>query len=399
VRGAVTRILLTVARGLAAFLGAYTALSLFALARGGSHNQNAWWIDLSMLPTPLGLILQLVLVVVLVAFVVRVPRRRLTRLPAAALCALFCLFALLNCGAVYEAQALGLVRLGFPFPFSGFIALVFLWLALALLLGNRPESGAQASIGASLGQRRTSDTPFAHGEGVEGFRPSDAPARPGLARPGLARPPGQPHPSGTRTRTRTRVRSRLATAFGIAVTVAAAGVLFPLGQILCFGTTDYRQPVDAVVVLGAQVLPDGTPSLALKDRLDTAIDLYDQGLTPVLIMSGGIDAGGVSEAVAMRDYAVARGVPEQAIQVDEYGNSTQATARNTIEMARRQGLERLGVTSSFYHMARIKMLYLVNGIDVLTMPAPLDERDTSIPLTTLREIPGWWYYWFASVLM
>jgi hypothetical protein len=32
------------------------------------------------------------------------------------------------------------------------------------------------------------------------------------------------------------------------------------------------------------------------------------------------------------------------------------------------------------------------------MPAPIDERDSSIPITTLREIPGWWYYWFANIL-
>jgi vancomycin permeability regulator SanA len=348
--------LLIIARGMAAFLAAYTGLSLFALVLGGSHDQNAWWIDLSMLPTLVGPALEFVLVVVLVAFVIRVPRGRFTRWFAAALCALFCLFAILNSAAVYEAQAFGLVRLGFPFPFSGFIALIFLWLALALLLGYRcmPDVRKKNSKGSGKGGN-------ASGASTAGGR------------------------------------SKLSTAFGIITMLIAMGVLFPLGQILCFGTTDYRQPVDAVVVFGAQVLPDGTPSLALKDRLDTAIDLYDQGLAPTLIMSGGIDVEGVSEAVAMKDYAVSRGVPEQAVQVDEYGNTTQATVRNTIEMAREQGFEQLGVTSSFYHMARIKMLYLVNGVDVFTMPAPLDEHDLSLSFTTLREIPGWWYYWFASI--
>jgi vancomycin permeability regulator SanA len=358
VLGAIARGLLVIARGMAAFLAAYTALSLFALVLGGSHNQNAWWIDLSILPAPVSLILQLVLVVVLLAFTVRVPRRRLARWLAAALCALFCLFAVLNIGAVYDAQAQGFVRLGFPLPFSFFIALIFAWLTLALLLGYRCLPRASGKGGGTNGG---GDTRGGNG------RTHSAPTR------------------GWRT------------ALGIFVTVVLMGVLFPLGQILCFGTTDYRQPVDAVVVFGAQVFPDGTPSLALQDRLDAAIDIYEQGYTPVLIMSGGVDIDGVSEAVAMKDYAVSRGVPEQVIELDEYGDSTQATAHNTIEMARRQNYEQLGVTSSFYHMARIKMLYLANGVDVLTMPAPLDERDGSIPFTTLREIPGWWYYWFTNI--
>jgi uncharacterized SAM-binding protein YcdF (DUF218 family) len=330
--------MVTIARGLAAFLAAYAGLSLIALILGASHNQNGWWIDLSLLPAPISLILQLALVVVLVAFVVRVPRGRAARWASAGVCALFCLFSLLNIIAVYEAQGSGTVRLGFPLPFSFFIALVFLWLVLALLLGHR-------------------------------------------------RLPQQEQ----------EWQQKLKVALGIAATVVVAGILFPLGQIFCFGTTDYRQHVDAVVVLGAQVYGDGTPSLALRDRLDAAIGLYEQGYTPVLVMSGGIDIGGVSEARAMKDYAVSRGVPESAIDIDEYGDSTEETAKNTIEIARRRGYDRLGVTSTFYHMARIKMLYLVHGRDVLTMPAPIDERDGSIPFTTFREIPGWWYYWFAGI--
>ena len=43
---------------------------------------------------------------------------------------------------------------------------------------------------------------------------------------------------------------------------------------------------DAIVVLGASVLPDGTPSGILTDRLDDGIALYFAGVAPKIIMSG-----------------------------------------------------------------------------------------------------------------
>jgi uncharacterized SAM-binding protein YcdF (DUF218 family) len=338
----------TIARGLGAFFALYAGISLLGLVLGEPHNQNAWWIDLSMLPSPAGPLLQLLLVIVLVAFTLKVPQKLLTRLPAVALCALFCACALLNIISVYDAQAAGSIRLGFPLPFSFFVAVIFCWLALALFFGHRFM-----------------------------YRDED----------------------GTKSRKKpSRWPKKLKTALGIALTVVVLGVLFPFGQILCFGTTDYRQPVDAAVVFGARVYPDGTPSLALRDRLDAAIAVYEQGYAPVLIMSGGIDADGVNEARAMKNYAVSQGVPEEAVLVDEYGNSTRETAENTIKLAQHLGYEHLGVVSTFYHMARIKMLYLVNGWDVYTMPAPIDENDSSLSYTTLREIPGWWYYWLTSTL-
>jgi vancomycin permeability regulator SanA len=374
--------MIVIARGLAAFFAAYAALSLGSLILGGSYNQNAWWINLSMLPTPISLILQCALVVVLVAFVIRVPRRRRTRWLGAATCALFCLFALLNVQAVYEAQAAGSVRLGFPLPFSFFIALAFLWLALALLLGYRRAPTSDAA-----------DAPRELREPEESGMPET------LEASGAAEVSETPRASKAQkgNGTPSRKHSRVATVFGIIATVVVAGILFPLGQIFCFGMSDYRRPVDAVVVFGAQVYPDGTPSRALKDRLDAAIDIYEQGYTPVLIMSGGVDIDGVNEAQAMKDYAVSCGVPGDAVLTDKYGNTTEATAQNTIELAREHGFAKLGVTSTFYHMARIKMLYLANGIDAFTMPAPINKHDTSIPFTTLREVPGWWYYWFADV--
>ena len=47
-----------------------------------------------------------------------------------------------------------------------------------------------------------------------------------------------------------------------------------------------REKADAVLVLGAQVKPDGSPCAMLKERLDTGIQIYQSGLTDRIIMSG-----------------------------------------------------------------------------------------------------------------
>ena len=171
--------------------------------------------------------------------------------------------------------------------------------------------------------------------------------------------------------------------------------------MFCFGTTQYEKnlgEIDAAVVLGAQVYPDGTPSPVLQDRLDTAIWLYEQGLAPVLVMSGGIDVDDVSEARAMRDYAVECGVPIYDIIIDEYGSNTQSTASNTVDTLRAAGLRKVAAVSNFYHLARIKMLYLSEGMDVVTVPAVTTKSGPDATFNVLREIPGWWYYWLQNLI-
>jgi uncharacterized SAM-binding protein YcdF (DUF218 family) len=186
-----------------------------------------------------------------------------------------------------------------------------------------------------------------------------------------------------------------------ATVIAAASALFviglPLLQVAFFGTTDYRQPAQAVVVFGAQVEPDGRASIALADRVATATALYRQGLAPIIVMSGGTEPSGYDETLVMRDLAEAEGVPASAIILDHGGVNTQATVTDTASIFGSRGIDRVLVVSQFYHLPRIKLAYASAGYDVWTVPA----RDTPIkqtPLLVAREIPAFWlYYLRASV--
>ncbi|MCL1879518.1 MAG: YdcF family protein [Actinomycetia bacterium] len=336
---------LAFARGVAFFFGLYAVFSLISLLLNTAYNANIWWIGLLGIPELLAWGLQFFVALALLAFSFKPPRRLGWRIAGSAVCALFAALALRDAVLTWLLAGQGVIRLGILLPFSLFIMLAFVGLALAMFFGCR-------------------------------CRPDHPDHRILLGR---------------------RWQRSLPSLVIAALAVAFSGLAFSWGQILCFGLTDYRQPVDAVVIFGAQAYPDGTPSPALAGRVDAGIEMYQEGYTPLLIMSGATGWEGVDEAAVMQRYAVQNGVPPTAIVVDGQGASTELTVKNTMPIIRERGLQRVGAVSSFYHMARIKMLYLAAGQDVLAIPADgSKEGDMAVP-AALREIPAWWYYWFKSI--
>ena len=77
-----------------------------------------------------------------------------------------------------------------------------------------------------------------------------------------------------------------------------------------------------IMVLGASVNPDGSPSDMLNARLDTGIKLYKLGVAPKLLFSGDNGQEEYDEVTAMKNYAMKKGVPEKAIVLDYAGFNT-----------------------------------------------------------------------------
>ena len=106
---------------------------------------------------------------------------------------------------------------------------------------------------------------------------------------------------------------------------------------------------DCILVLGASVLPDGTPSAILRDRLDVGAELYFAGAAPKLLVSG--DNGDISynEVASMKAYLVDLGVPSEDVFCDHCGFNTYDSmwrARNIF------GVERIIVVTQTYHEYR-----------------------------------------------
>jgi vancomycin permeability regulator SanA len=79
---------------------------------------------------------------------------------------------------------------------------------------------------------------------------------------------------------------------------------------------------DCILVLGAGIKPDGSPSLMLKDRLDKGIELYRAGAAPKLLLSGDNGQEEYDEVNAMKKYVLDAGVPSKDIFLDHAGFST-----------------------------------------------------------------------------
>ncbi len=82
---------------------------------------------------------------------------------------------------------------------------------------------------------------------------------------------------------------------------------------------------DVAIVFGAGVYPDGTPTPFLQSRLLMAIKLYKSGKVRVLVMSGDNRTSHYNEPKAMKNYAVAHGVPAKSVVLDFAGYDTYDT--------------------------------------------------------------------------
>lgn len=139
---------------------------------------------------------------------------------------------------------------------------------------------------------------------------------------------------------------------------------------------------DAIVVLGASVLPDGTPSSILQDRIDDGIALYFAGAAPKIIMSGDNATVSYNEVKAMKEYAIAQGVPSEDIFCDHAGFSTYETMYRAKHVF---GTERIVVATQTYHLYRA--VYDANALGVEAIGVPSDYRTYSGQLQyDIREV-------------
>ena len=154
---------------------------------------------------------------------------------------------------------------------------------------------------------------------------------------------------------------------GVLITVIVAW-LVSAASVLLWGARDRARASDAIVVLGAAQYV-GRPSPVLRARLDHALDLWQRGLAPRLIFTGGTGVGDTtSEAAVSRNYALKHGVPDTAILMENEGRTTrESLAAVSVIMHARQMRTAILVSDPF-HMLRLRILSTQYGVDAYTSP-------------------------------
>ena len=143
---------------------------------------------------------------------------------------------------------------------------------------------------------------------------------------------------------------------------------------------------DAILVLGAGVRDDGTPSMMLEDRLLTALSLYENGYCDTVIVSGDHGTVEYDEVNVMKDYLVEDGIPSERVFMDHAGFSTYDSLYRAAEIF---GAERLMIVTQEYHAARALMIARFLDMECVAVAAPIFDEEVSaysrMPYYRLRE--------------
>lgn len=129
------------------------------------------------------------------------------------------------------------------------------------------------------------------------------------------------------------------------------------------------EEADCIIVLGAGIYPDGSPSPMLEDRIRQGVELYKLGAAPKLIMSGDHGREEYDEVNSMKGYAMDDGVPSEDIFMDHAGFSTYETMYRARDIFL---AERVIIVTQRYHLHRA--LFIAEKLGLEAVGVPSDPR-------------------------
>lgn len=165
-------------------------------------------------------------------------------------------------------------------------------------------------------------------------------------------------------------------------------VVFGIDLYVVFSTKDRivseysdLNDIDCILVLGAGVY-DGKPSPMLKDRLDTAVMLFNEGVSEKIIMSGDHMNESHDEVNVMKTYAVEEGIDSSDVFMDHAGISTYDSiyrAKNIFKA------KRIVIVTQEYHLYRA--LYIAESLGLKSYGVSADTvRYSGQFIRDIREI-------------
>lgn len=169
-----------------------------------------------------------------------------------------------------------------------------------------------------------------------------------------------------------------------------AGFLVLFGLVLGGAHSQLVNQPQTVIVLGCKVHSDGTPSVLLRDRLDTALDYWQEHQDVTILVSGGKGPDEPeAEADAMAAYLEARGVPRRRIWRETESHNTVQNLALSRALLEEKGQDMSGclVVSNGFHLTRVRLLWDRVGekdVPLSTLAAPASNLPARLRMY-LRE--------------
>lgn len=159
--------------------------------------------------------------------------------------------------------------------------------------------------------------------------------------------------------------------------------------VIIDGLSDHGKSADIAVILGSKVNEDGTLSKRLEERLKTGEELIKKHRVRKILVSGGFGKEGFYEGDKMKQYLVAKGIPDSLIIVDNLGNTTRASVDNTLALRKRSPFNSIIVVSQYFHVTRTKKLFRNKGFENISSASPdyFEWRDI---YSIIREFPAYY---------
>lgn len=155
---------------------------------------------------------------------------------------------------------------------------------------------------------------------------------------------------------------------GRLLVVALLAYAAAFAAVLVASRRDGRRPSDVIAVLGAAQY-NGRPSPVFKARLDHAAALYEEGLSPrVVVMGGRAEGDRESEAAVGRRYLQLRGVPRRAAVAIQEGRDTQESIAALAAWMKERDLGSVLFVSDPFHLLRLRLDASGHGFSVAASP-------------------------------
>jgi len=156
----------------------------------------------------------------------------------------------------------------------------------------------------------------------------------------------------------------------LCVALIPLGIFFTGAAVVWTARTAEPHQADAIVVMGAAQY-NGRPSNVFEARLEYALELYEDGYAPLIVVTGGKMPGDAySEGETAANYFLEHGVPDSAIVGEFEGRDTWESMQGIVEVLEGTDVQSLLIVSDGFHLLRSQMMAEDLGFEASGAAAP-----------------------------